>query len=1230
MLSSISATAELNVSSNMRLFFTKKMHAALLNRKAHVKLFHIILWGLFLTLSASGQVSGVFLKNFNTNGVKSAYNFGIAGVSVIATNPISRYFSSKSNLATPANWRETGANTTLRANRAYEVQIATNQAPLSNLTLTTADSSANDLIDNDATTSGANAVVNATLGSAGQNNHALGFGSNICVEPTLTFNITQATCGTNGYANNNASVTVTGSNFNKVNIAHGTTYYGIDYWSSGTIATLPIPNASTDVTYIVRAWNNDPSCYKDVAFVMPAAPTCPLPVACNAASGEIGGNVFRDFNGNGVRNTNETYNGVQNAEVKVYDCNGALLATTTTDVYGNYHFTGMPSSKVRIEFSPSVGDYKPSAAGTDNGSSVQFITAPDCSVDYGVNKPSDYCQDNPLVVAPCYLQGPVAGDVLVTFPYSYAGDKDGNINTSTTAFPSRNASLGAGHIATNAEIGTVYGLAYSPLDKYLYQGAFVKRKTQLGPLSNESTGAIYRQTVLGTPSVYADLNTIFGAGTAGTNPHPIATTNFDDDAATNPLVYKSGLGDLTISADFTKLYAVNLADKTVYVLPTDATPTSSNIVKLPLTTTGLPTAAGICPSADVRPFGLGRDGQGNIYLGGACSGESTQDGKDLAFYVWKLNGTSWDLVFNNNVNTYLDAYGGSRWRPWKPSQADDAGVSSSGTSFPMGIVADIEFDGDDMILGVRDFFGDITPRAFAGPGQAPYPRTTGDVIRAYKSGATYTMEMDAVAGTRSTVGFTPYNNTQFGTSTREYYFGDIAGDDGTEAAQGGLLVIPGRGEVMSTAFDAVVLLGDDTKPRNNYNTGGVQKYSHQTGDYVGAYDIYLSADLNTFGKTAGLGDIEALCDLQPIEIGNYVWLDTNKDGVQDPCETPLSNVTVELWKNGAKLAETTTNSGGNYYFSSKSNLATPANWTGAGADTTLQVSTTYEVRIATNQTPLSMRELTIANSTANNGNDQNDSDAAPSGGYAVISLTTSALGSVDHTLDFGFHCFEPIITSTEADTAICTNGVMASNAKVTVRGIINGVLYSYGTNGTTGLFAANATTLTADSIQLTGIANPSVSTTYTFRIWNTDTTCYNDTTVVLPVAVCPMCSLTTATFMQGNCQNNNTTAITTDDYFSVVVSNVSSTNGGTSGKYEVILNGTTVLNVGGTAYGTSVTVGGAGVFSSNGATTYQLKVRDLDLSGCETTVFTTSVSSACSTIPCPIAICLPVTVTRNN
>jgi hypothetical protein len=215
----------------------------------------------------------------------------------------------------------------------------------------------------------------------------------------------------------------------------------------------------------------------------------------------------------------------------------------------------------------------------------------------------------------------------------------------------------------------------------------------------------------------------------------------------------------------------------------------------------------------------------------------------------------------------------------------------------------------------------------------------------------------------------------------------------------------------------------------------------------------------------------------------------------------------------------------------------------------------------------------------------------------------------------------------KVDTATCTNGVVNSNAKVKISGIVNGVKYSYGMNGTTGLYFATATTMTTDSIVLSGLANPSVSTTYTFRIYGADSICYKDITATLPPSVCPQCSIT-GTFTQNTCNNNGTAAIMTDDYFTVTISSISAINGGTSGKYEVVLNGTTVLNTGGTAYGSPVTVGGAGVFAADGTTTYTLTVRDLNNQTCVSTNFVTTATQNCST--CPIPLCIPVIVTRSN
>jgi carbohydrate-selective porin OprB len=61
------------------------------------------------------------------------------------------------------------------------------------------------------------------------------------------------------------------------------------------------------------------------------------------------------------------------------------------------------------------------------------------------------------------------------------------------------------------------------------------------------------------------------------------------------------------------------------------------------------------------------------------------------------------------------------------------------------------------------------------------------------------------------------------------------------------------------------------------------------------------------------------CQQAPIEIGNLVWEDTDGNGIQDPDESGIAGVTVELRdpNNGnAVLATAVTDSEGRYFFKS--------------------------------------------------------------------------------------------------------------------------------------------------------------------------------------------------------------------------------------------------------------------------------------------------------------------------
>jgi trimeric autotransporter adhesin len=715
-----------------------------------------------------------------------------------------------------------------------------------------------------------------------------------------------------------------------------------------------------------------------------------------SALGQVTGTVFRDFNSNGLKQNTAIFNepGVAGVSVKAFDASGAQVGTTaTTASDGTYTIAGV-SGPVRVEFSALPSAYFSGPVGGLSNTTVQFITAPS-TANLGINVPDDYCQANPKVVIPCYVEGNVDGHTLVTFPYSYTNDIDGNINKVTTAFPSRDATLGPTAIAENSDFGTSYGIAYDRLNQDIYVGAYVKRKARLSAIGNQSPGAIYKldNPASATPikSLYVDLNAVF-PGSAGANPHPIATTNWNDDTLTVAKVFKTGLGDIEISKDFTKLYAVNLNDKKLYQIPTSGTLNNTTINSFAIPTANLPItnkAGSFCPTADVRPFGLGRDINGNIYVGGTCTAETSQDKKDLTGYVWKFDGTSFSLVLDFAMDY---GHGYSTFLPWKNLTAS--------TSYPMGIVSDIEFDiNGDMILGIRDRFGDIVPIANNNGGDPWYPRTAGDILRAcLQVNNTFKIENNATCGSITTAGVGTLGDlTSNGPGGKEFYFEETPGDAGTESSQGSLLLLPGSGEVMSNSFDPVNRLGDGTRPKNNYDTGGVQKHSNTTGKQTGAYDVYLSADANTFGKATGLGDIEIMCDLAPIEIGNRVWLDNDKDGIQDADEVGIAGVTVTLCLASAPntpIATATTDANGNYIFST-------AAGTNSGSSKYGLNLTSNSMYILKFPTAVQGKGLTATTAGINTGIDSN-ADAAGN-----VPFTLGTTGQNNHTYDVGYSCPSP-------------------------------------------------------------------------------------------------------------------------------------------------------------------------------------------------------------------------------
>lgn len=651
------------------------------------------------------------------------------------------------------------------------------------------------------------------------------------------------------------------------------------------------------------------------------------------AAGVISGTVYVDYNMNGARDTGGTQpnyavdSGVSGVTVTVIAANGATKSAITA-ANGSYSIDtsaapALPSGPYRVEFTNFPAGYYPSAVGTNNSTTVRFTDGPASGVDLGILKPRDYSQNIPFLMTQVYNVGPGgAVDTIVRFPYNYSDELDGRLNsvdaTNWTTAPSRTSSLAPTGLAYVDDVGSTFGLTWNNRTNNAYASAYLKRGARFGDLGSESTGAIYvisnATGATPAPSLYVDLNAVFGAGTAGANTHPVASTaDWTADNATIAQVGKRSLGGLKLSADGSYLFTVNLADKRLYRIPTSGPLNSTTITRYDIPTSGLTTGGGTCAAADVRPFGLGRDSSGQIYVGGVCSAESEAADTKVHAFVWQFDGSGFTLVANRSL-TFTRYAAAAEDRTWQRWQSTTGSIAQ-----PEPMLTDIEFNGSDMVLGFRDRYGDqvVLP---------DFTRGYGDIMRACYNGSTWDFENNGSCGGVTAGG----PGTNEGPGGGEYY-ADLNGDNREEGAWGGLVQVPGFNHVVSTFYDPVTYNSAGTRV-NNYYTGGVQRYSNSTGLMLGAYDVYLDADLGNFGKANGGGDVEVLNDEAPVQIGNRVWNDADFDGIQDGNEPGIQNVTVQLWEdtdndNSADtlVGTATTDANGNYIFGgpSNSNLSLP-------------------------------------------------------------------------------------------------------------------------------------------------------------------------------------------------------------------------------------------------------------------------------------------------------------------
>ena len=691
----------------------------------------------------------------------------------------------------------------------------------------------------------------------------------------------------------------------------------------------------------------------------------------SAAVSPITGVIFDDANGDGAQNGSEQ--GVSGVAIAAYNAVGATVGSTTTTATGTFSVGGTDTAlQYRVEVTKPAG-YEVAPKGTPLTSFANGGAA----INVGVFDPAAWCQSNPNVATSCFRNGDSNDASLASLQsvISLSSSASG-VSPLTTI------------LATQSDMGSVWGLAYRPSTGSTYAAAVVKRHAGLG--SAAGAGGVYVLPSSGSPSLLATIpNVGFSASNATRGLTALGSPSLDDEAYA--AVGKQGLGGMDISGDESTLYVVNLNDRSVYPVKT-ATGAVGSPIAIPI---------GSCPNGSARPFALTWRA-GKIYVGVICDAD-TGSVSDLRARVEVYDGAAWTTALVTPLNyakgcavTWTSAPGSCFWHLWSDTLTP---FTPDTYSEPQPMLSSLDFDATGaMILALRDRNSDRFGRSnqeptTLGTSTSVIYHSGGDILRATPSGGgSFTLESNGSDGVNTTAGA---GNSE-GPGGGEFYYQESYPGIHEETSTGAVAALGGN--ILATTFDP------NDGSRGVY-TGGIETFSNSTGAQSRGVRLYEQASGDgTFGKAAGLGDLELLCDAAPIEIGDRVWIDADNNGIQDPGEAPLAGVSVEL-RSGATVIDTaTTDSLGGYLFSNRSGTSTSSRRFGL---TTMTPNGSFTVVVPMTQTAITSPAYVLTNADVSSspagGRDERDSDASLNGnGDASVSVATGAPGQNNHSYDIGF------------------------------------------------------------------------------------------------------------------------------------------------------------------------------------------------------------------------------------
>ncbi|MEY4539368.1 MAG: hypothetical protein RLZZ306_1125 [Bacteroidota bacterium] len=1016
----------------------------------------------------------------------------------------------------------------------------------------------------------------------------------------------------------------------------------------------------------------------------------PLFLLFNSLKAQISGRIYKDFNANGCWDSTATHldQGRAGTLVEVYNKSGNLIASTTTDATGKY-FIPSVTGDVRVHLIPApfYTDGFITKKNQGSQSSVQFVKAPAVNVDLGMNFGDDYCGENPQVVVPCYVVG--IGDVLTPndglalFDYGASGTDHAQIRMP-------NASL--------SMIGSTWGGAYQKESGSFFMASFMKRHAHFG---TGGTGAIYVTKNVANPAsssteLFLNLSD-FGINT-GSDPHSAPDYQMDIiNPNGNPFddVGKIGLGDLDISNDGKYLYVVNLKERKLHEIFIDNPhKPAGSITSEDIKSWNIPSGFDELNKGIGRPFGLCVR-QGKVYVGVVCDATISKDSNDLKARVYEMKPTdlvpNWVLDIEIPLNYRKGIATGERpesgkWYPWisdwyVPGQPDfmrglpDPTIAKY-ASYPMPILSDIEIDADgSMILAFTDRFSHQVRFAGVdahGEHHGTYgfdPRLGGDILRANRcDGTTWVLENNATVCGNTSFG---QNNNQ-GIGGGEFYYGDSNDPLGHyELSVGSVAFLPGSREIMLASTD----------PIRSYSAG-VTWLSNENGSKKRAFEIISELDniINqapvNYGKASSLGDINMVCAVSPLEIGNRLWRDDNGNGIQDAGEPGIGNVALNLVNtNNQIVGKDTTDINGVYSFNHLNVIDT----VGTAKPNRLgpQPKTNYQIRVKGKVVPTigafatfskrsffvtksddfessttifpSQRldsepiindggklidDAILGNVDAGTGLNQDllDSDGIIDNNEGVISIITSGVGESNHSYDFAYCPLPKVDLVAQKATCDPLTDKIQNNASISMSNLqfAQKVGYSAGFTYLGPLFT-EATELNGQTnFTFSGLSGSATAQVFTVRIFNASDDCSRDVQVTIDGTICTICDITaTANASSIMVNNNETPSDPTDDYFTILVQ-ANATSSGSDGLYEVIANanpdgtGGTVLNIGGTPYNLPVRVGGGKDLKAN-SQPIKLTLRDKNKPACVESI---TVQADPFRLECKPVICLPLTAKK--